>query len=46
MEEPEKPRQFWVCPCCLFSFTKVDAYADHLRAMKARVEAALARVGT
>lgn len=45
MEEPEKAQKFWVCVCCLFSFTSVDSYVEHLKDMKGRVERQLAKVG-
>lgn len=43
LPSPPDPK-LYVCPCCKFSFSKVEGYIDHLQVMQARIEAALAAV--
>ncbi len=43
IEVPQDPKM-WVCSCCKFSFRDVNKFADHLIAMKAKIEADLAKV--
>lgn len=42
VEIPEKKPRLWICACCKFSFTTVDAFGDHLIAMRAKIDAQLA----
>ncbi len=45
IEVPEKKPRIWICSCCLFSFGDVNKYADHLIAMRAKIDADLTKAG-
>lgn len=37
-------KRLYICPCCKFSFAKVEEYVGHLEKTKVRIEAAVATV--
>ena len=43
VQMPEKPPRLWICPCCVFSFSKKAEFLAHCEQMKARIDEAIAK---